>query len=50
MGMRVTLAPPPPGSPSLTAPPTCAGPCDGPSRPIGIDRSILFVIAGDFGG
>lgn len=49
MGMRVTLAPPPPNAPALTAPPSCAGPCDGPTRPLGIDRSILFVMAVDFG-
>ena len=49
MGMRVTLAAPPKmiGPP---APPTCAGPCDGPTGPLGIDRSFLFVTAVDFGG
>jgi hypothetical protein len=50
LGMRATLAPPPAGAPSLTAPPTCAGPCDGPTRPIAIDRSFLMVFAADFGG
>jgi len=49
MGMRVTLASPPRMS-GPTAPPTCAGPCDGPTGPLGIDRSILFVTAVDFGG
>jgi hypothetical protein len=49
LGVRATLAPPPPDAPALTAPPTCAGPCDGPSRPIGIDRSILFVTGASFG-
>jgi hypothetical protein len=49
MGVRATLA----NAPRMVGPPpppTCAGPCDGPTGPIGIDRSILFVMAVDFGG
>ncbi len=47
MGFRATLAAPPKGSESDAI--TCAGPCDGPTGPIGIDRSLLFTMDFTFG-
>ena len=38
IGLRVHLAP----RRDVLGPATCAGPCDAPTRPTGIDRSFLF--------
>jgi hypothetical protein len=46
-GVRVTLASPPASAEQNTS--TCAGPCDGPTPPLGIDRSILFTLDFTFG-
>lgn len=49
LGARVVLADPPSGAQMPTGA-TCAGPCDGPSQPIQIDRSVegmFTVIFGD---
>ncbi|MDX2092787.1 MAG: hypothetical protein SFX73_33280 [Kofleriaceae bacterium] len=51
VGLRVTLAP---RSDVKGAPPACAGPCDQPTPPTGVDRSFLFDLtirtAGSHGG
>jgi hypothetical protein len=46
-GFRATLTAPPANSEPNTV--TCAGPCDGPTGPIGIDRSFLFTFDMIFG-
>lgn len=48
LGVRVTLAAPPPAYQTNSAP-TCAGPCDGPTGQINIDRSILGALTVIFG-
>lgn len=46
VGLRVTLAP---RNDVEGALPTCAGPCDQPTPPTGVDRSFLFDITVPFG-
>jgi hypothetical protein len=46
VGLRITLAP---RNDVKGARPTCAGPCDQPTPPTGVDRSFLFDITVPFG-
>lgn len=48
LGVRVTLAAPP-AAYQTSGPPTCAGPCDGPTTQMNIDRSILGALTVIFG-
>jgi hypothetical protein len=48
IGVKVAMASPPSGAEMATAA-TCAGPCDGPSKPIGIDRAVLGMFTAIFG-
>jgi hypothetical protein len=48
LAARLTLASQPDGAP--TPPAACAGPCDGPSRPLQIDRSVMGMFTAIFGG
>lgn len=49
LGVRATFADPPAGY-AKSGPPTCAGPCDGPTRPSSLDHSVLATITVVFGG
>jgi len=48
IGVKVAMASPPSGA-QMQAAATCAGPCDGPSKPIGIDRAVLGMFTAIFG-
>ena len=49
LAARITLASPPDGTPQPTTA-MCAGPCDGPSKPLAIDRSVMGMFTAIFGG
>ncbi|HEY1558921.1 MAG TPA: hypothetical protein VGF94_29055 [Kofleriaceae bacterium] len=49
IGVRATFADPPAGY-AKSGPPTCAGPCDGPTRPSSLDHSVLGTFTVVFGG
>jgi hypothetical protein len=48
LAARVTLAAPPNGVETASTP-TCAGPCDGATGPLSIDRSVMVMFTAQFG-